>query len=42
MFKAALFTVAPEWKQHMSINRGADKQDIVDPHNAVLFSHEDG
>ena len=40
MFIAALITVAKEWKQHQSPPQQMNEQNVVHPHDGVLFSYK--
>ena len=40
MFITALFTTSKTWKQHMSIDRRKDKEDVVYEYNGTLLSHK--
>ena len=40
MFIASLFTISKTWKQPISINRGMDKEDVVQIYNRILLSYK--
>lgn len=42
IFIAAIFTIVQNWKQPIFICGWKDKQNMVYPHNEILFSHKKG